>query len=72
MQLPQFRDFNHNNPKDCQLLMALTGEKEGIRQQLKKIIDEFDDSYGKPKQGITINYNVTTEIITPIWEGKNY
>lgn len=40
-------------------------------QQLENIINEFKCAHGKPRQGIFIHYDVTCEVITPKWEGKN-
>lgn len=67
-----FRDINHNNPTDCQLFLAITGSKQAVVETLKKLVAECENSYGKPVQGVSINWHSTTEVITPIWEGKKY
>ena len=58
--------------ENCQLFVAMTGDKEFIKTQLKMLLESCDDSYGKPRQGIISHYNGTIDIITPYWEGKNY
>jgi hypothetical protein len=37
-----------------------------------EIIAEFDDDYGKPRQGIYVEFDVESKISTPIWDGKEY
>jgi hypothetical protein len=65
-------DRCHNNPTDCQLLVAITGKREAIIQALKKLIDECESSYRKPYQGTTLCYEHNISVATPIWEGKPY
>jgi hypothetical protein len=47
-------------------------DKAALRQKLVEIIKEFDDDYGKPRQGIMGEFNLETKISTPIWDGKEY
>ena len=70
--IPTFRDSDHLNPKDCQLLLAITGDKKRIKEVLERCLLDLDGSYGKPMQGITVQSNCTYEIITPVWEGGIY
>lgn len=63
---------DHTNPKDCQLLLALTGTKEEIIYQLEKIAAECKGNYGKPYMGTTGGYGGYKSVITPIWKGKEY
>ena len=65
-------DWTHNNPKDCQLFLALTGNREGIIEQLKNLIKECESSYGKPCQGRHGYFNCSVDVITPLWDGKKY
>jgi hypothetical protein len=47
-------------------------DKAALRQKLVEIIKEFDDDYGKPRQGTISEFNVETRISTPIWDGKEF
>jgi hypothetical protein len=62
----------HDNPKDCQLILALTGSKHAIRDKLREILWEFDSAYGKPCQGRISGFNYYSDIITPVWNGGKY
>lgn len=63
---------DHGTASDCQLFVALTGSKDAILQELKKLISEFDTPYGKPCQGTMLQYQCTKSVVTPIWNGKEY
>jgi hypothetical protein len=63
---------DHNNPKDSQVFIAITGNKKAIREALTKVIEQMDDSYGKPIQGIHSQYGAVCTVITPLWEGIEY
>lgn len=63
---------DHDNPKDCQLILALTGSKHAIRDKLREILLQFDSAYGKPCQGQEIGFNYSVDIITPVWNGEKY
>ena len=62
----------HDNPTDSQLIICMTGDKNEMIDKLKSIIAEIQSDYGKPCQNVTCSYNLTTSIITPIWEGKQF
>ena len=62
----------HQNPTDCQVLLALTGTKEAIIDELELILRQIQDTYGKPYQGITFRAGITAEVITPVWRSKQY
>jgi len=65
-------DSNHDNPVDSQLLIAITGSPERIRERLVQIIRDIDSIYGKPAQCTTLGYGVTVSVTTPIWDGLKY
>lgn len=60
------------NPKDSQLIIAISGSPEYIKERLQFLLKDCDSSYGKPTQGITCHGNGITDVITPIWKGKKY
>jgi len=64
--------YDHDNPQDCQLLIALTGDAAAIKEKLQSILAEFDRPYGKPCQGTYSQYQITATIKTPVWKGKEY
>lgn len=63
---------DHDNPKDCQLIIAVTGSKEYIQSKLYELINECKSSYGKPKQGQIWSSKGIIDIITPMWKEKKY
>lgn len=63
---------DHENPRDSQLIISITGSKEAIREKLKKICQEFDSEYGKPCQGTVSMYKCVSTVITPVWNGQEY
>lgn len=65
-------EWPHRNPTDCQVFLALTGTREGIIEQLKNLVKQCEDSYGKPYQGRYAHFHCDLEVITPIWKGKPY
>lgn len=67
----QFRSSDHQNPKDSQVFIAITGTPEGIYEQLKNIVSDIE-KYKKPMQGIRICHNNTAEIITPVYRSIEY
>lgn len=65
-------DEDHKDPKQSQVIIAITGEKKAIKEMLLKITEEIDAPYGKPIQGIISKYGAIVQVITPVWEGKKY
>ena len=63
---------SHTEPGDCQLIVAMTGSKEFIKERLKQLLEECNDSYGKCRQGIASCHNGTIDVITEVWDGKRY
>jgi hypothetical protein len=68
----EFDTPDHANPTECQLIVAITGTKRHIQEQLQRLLMECNDSYGKPRQGIISMGSGSIQIITPIWEGKRF
>lgn len=62
----------HKEPKDCQLIVAITGSKREIVESLENMLAECKDSYGKPHQGIMLAGKLVKQVITPVWDGKSY
>lgn len=62
----------HENPKDSQLLVAITGTPEYIKEQLQNLIEQCNGSYGKPRQGRISGCGGYINIITPVWKGQEY
>lgn len=58
------------DPKDCMVIIVIQGSDEDIERELEKILLEHR-TY-KPIQGVTIGASHTTQIITPVWDGKKY
>lgn len=63
---------DHENPKDSQLLVAITGTPEYIKEQLQNLIRQCSDSYGKPRQGQICSFGGSVHIITPVWKGQEH
>lgn len=55
---------------DSLLIVALSGTPQEIRTQLERLC--IDMKRNKPGQGISIGADYTTQIITPVWNGKKY
>lgn len=68
----EFNAYEHDNPKDSQLIVAITGTPEYIKERLGSLLLECESSYGKPKQGIITHGKGSIDIITPIWKGQKY
>lgn len=67
-------DKDHDNPKDSQLIIVITGTPEGIEQAVKDMQmgnNSWSRNY-KPVQGTVINFNSTRSVITPVWKGEKY
>lgn len=67
--MTQFLAEEHENPRHSQVLIALTGTPATIKRELEQILRNIDE-YGKPMQGITHSYNMTREVITPVWDER--
>lgn len=67
----KFREDVHDVPKDSQVLIALTGNPESIKRELRCILDDIE-KHGKPIQGIYFTSDVNKEVITPVWDKKTY
>lgn len=67
-----FNAYEHDECNDSQLILAISGSPEAIKEKLQRIITEMDSSYGKPCQGIMTYFKGTSEVITPIWKGEKY
>jgi hypothetical protein len=62
---------DHYDPHDCQVILAITGTKEGIKQRLLEIVKNLDKD-GKPIQGNISNFWTVSTVITPVWNGEKY
>lgn len=60
-----FKDQEHS-----QVIICIQGTPEGIRDQLRRIVE--DAIARKPIQGMYIGANSETYIRTPVWDGKKY
>lgn len=67
-----FPNDDHDNPEDSQLLVAMTGTPEFIKERLAALLAEMNQPYGKPCQGTGIHHNGTVSVITPLWDKKTY
>ncbi len=62
---------DHDNPKDCQLILAVTGNRKFIEKSLKEIVGRMAIG-DKPTQGSFYHTAGTIDVITPVWNGKKY
>lgn len=46
--------------------------KAAMKERLQKILNEFDQPYGKPLQGTTSEFRCETFVKTSIWDGRDY
>ena len=63
---------DHEDPKDSQVLIALTGTPDYIARELLKLAEECSDSYGKPRQGMNWSAEGSRQVITEVWNGQKY
>jgi len=58
---------DHDNPKECQLIVCITGTPLFIREQLDSL-----NTYNKPTQGTVIHHDGVISVTTPVWRGEKY
>lgn len=64
-------DSNFDHTSDSMLILAIEGTPDQIHNKLSEIL--FNMMHGeKPRQGIFLTSETTTQIITPVWNGKKY
>jgi len=68
MQIELANEFARE--QDSILIVAIAGNKAALLDQLYKLYMQVAKE--KPAQGTSLGGNYTTQIITPVWEGKNY
>lgn len=61
----------HENPVDCQLILALTGPQAEIISKLQRIVIDLHNG-AKPRQCTALRTYLTETTITPIWNGTQY
>ena len=61
---------DHSQPTDCQVLIAITGTREGIIERLREILQQTETH--KPIQGTGVYHKVVSSVITRKWGGKDY
>lgn len=64
-------DRKHDDPKDSQLIMCITGTPEHIKEALEDALKRIEEER-KPLQGIFLSNSGTTEVQTPIWWATHY
>lgn len=57
--------------QENQVYIAISGNKQTIIEELQKIIKDMDN-YTKPIQKNVVGLNYHTQVITPIWNNKEY
>lgn len=57
-------------PLNSLLIIAIKGDPQTIREALLEITGGLPEQ--KPVQGVYRRVNDTTQIITPVWDGKKY
>ena len=67
----KFND-DHNDPKDSQVIIALTGSAEYIREQLQVLITECTRGNKKPIQGQYWSADGSRQVTTPIWNKEKW
>lgn len=58
--------------KNCVIHFSMSGTKESIKQKLLDMVSEMETDYGKPCQGTVSAFEGVSQVITPIWEGREY
>ncbi len=65
-------DFKDEKEFPSQVYIAIGARKTSdVISELEEII-RIMKGYGKPQQGIVVGGRVTRQVITPIWDGKEY
>lgn len=75
MSIPLTITYNQffKNDDPFQLHVAIHGQnKQVIVEKLQKMIDEINNSYGKPIQGSVGSYKCQSYVSTPIWDSEGY
>jgi hypothetical protein len=63
---------DHDNPKDSQVIICLTGTPEFIAEKLLEMYNQCTIGYGKPIQGQIWSSGGSSEVATPKWKGITY
>lgn len=72
-QLASVQRFSFNSTEPFQLLVNIKGKnKSYVRQELVKLLNQMDEPYGKPRQGIISSYGGEIDIVTRLWNGEVY
>lgn len=58
------------NPDFHLIIEMKSTNKEAMKENLKRILEELDSNYGKPCQGTSIQYQCETIVKTPTWNMK--
>lgn len=64
----QFSNEHTKEDGDCSLIVAITGSKDYIKNELISLAKEIESSYGKPCQGVYLKGDGNTDVITPFWK----
>lgn len=65
-------DFEDENEFPSQVYIAIGARTNSdVIAELEEIIRIIKNN-GKPQQGIVVGGRVTRQVITPIWDGKEY
>lgn len=62
---------DHLNPQDSQLIVAITGSPEYIKNELNRLLEDIT-IYNKPLQGGRVQYGGVVHVLTPIWNKEEY
>jgi len=68
-------EFNeqHDNPRDSQLALCLTGSPSFILDKLKEITEQIENGPDKkPAQGQIVGSYGSTHVVTPIWRHEKF
>ena len=66
------KDFKDREALPSQVFIAIGGkDNASIVEHLTSIINDIR-IYGKPMQGTGLHYHAVKQVITPVWNGKEY